>query len=520
MRLLWMLGLIVLSGVTRAQSLDDFSDEDEEGAASAATVFVAPFVAKNRDAAGIAGMMPSFLEMELDQHPDLRVIRLDEMPPVHDQAADLYLEGCPPGQIVGCAFVVAENSGAKFALAGTARTIETGTRAEIVIIDVAKSREVIAFQVDLGTGNDERFAEGVAGVLVAVVKGEAGRQEDIRDLSEEAAPDYSAAIAQLNALSGEIGDVSTLEVRQSTKIARPKMTSEDIADRMETEGVKPWERADMGPNEYLRFKNSGMELGEWKRRNRGRKGELIIRPAIGYGRGPTHGKYYGSYARGGVKTLEVQEVYAWQSQLSGGGLHASASVGYGLTRLFELGATVGYAQGRYEIEVLSKTINNTAAPSRPTEHPNPNMFFGGYFLAAMMPDMPIRPVAGGGITYWKGAGVDSKEQLPSDLPTFSGPTLIMAEARLGAEARLSSKVDAFLHVPVTAVIAGADTAVRHQGADCTQDDGSRCLRTSMEPPGVSPMGAGVMLGIQVRLFGKKFDKIRYREFDVDEDDLD
>jgi hypothetical protein len=34
------------------------------------------------------------------------------------------------------------------------------------------------------------------------------------------------------------------------------------------------------------------------------------------------------------------------------------------------------------------------------------------------------------------------------------------------------------------------------------------------------MGAGVMLGIQVRLFGKKFEKVRYREFDVDDDDLD
>ena len=170
--------------------------------------------------------------------------------------------------------------------------------------------------------------------------------------------------------------------------------------------------------------------------------------------------------------------------------------------------------------MLSKTINNTAAPTRPTEHPNPNLFFGGYVLAALVPDLSVRPVVGGGMTYWKGSGVETKETLPEDLPRFAGPALIMAEARLGAEARLSQKVDAFVHVPITAVVAGNDTATRHQGADCTQDDGSSCLRTSMTPPGVTPMGAGLMLGIQVRLFGKKFDKVRYREFDVDDDDLD
>jgi hypothetical protein len=221
-----------------------------------------------------------------------------------------------------------------------------------------------------------------------------------------------------------------------------------------------------------------------------------------------------------VETLEVQEVYAWQSQLSGGGLHTSASLGYGVSRVLEVGGTIGYAQGRYEIEVLSKTINNTSAPTRPTEHPNPNTFIGGYFLAALMPDSAIRPVLGGGMTYWRGSGVQTKEQLPVDLPKFSPPVLILAEARVGAEARLSSKVDAFIHVPITAVIGGSDTAIRHQGEDCSQDDGSSCLRTSMTPPGVSAMGAGVMLGIQVRLFGKKFDKVRYRDFDVDDDDLD
>ncbi len=526
MRLLWMICLLSLAGTVQAQDLDALPDslgdelEDEEVDSGEAVIFVSPFVAKNREATGMAGMMPGFLEMELDQHPDLRVVGIEEIPPVHDMSAEAYLDACPPGQTVGCAFVVAENGRADFALAGTVRSLATGTRVEIVIIDVASSREIIAFQLDLGTGDDERFAEGVAGVLVAVVKGEAGRMEDIRDRSVAPEVDYSAAISQLNQLTGEIGDVNTLQVRRSSRIERPRMTSEDIAERMETEGIKPWERAGMGPDEYLRFKNSGMDLVEWRNRFRGRKGQFILRPSLGYARGPTHGKYYGSYARGGVDTLSVQEVYAWQSQLGGAGMHASLSAGFGVSRVLEVGALVGYAAGRYDIEVLSKTINNTAAPTRPTEHPNPNTFMGPYVLAGLMPGSSVRPVVGGGFLYWKGSGVETKEQLPEDLPRFAGPTLFIIEGRAGAEARISRTVDAFLHVPITAIVAGDDTAIRHQGDTCVEDDGSACLRTNMTPPGVSAMGAGVMVGLQIRLFGKKQEKISYREYDAGDDDLD
>jgi len=523
MRLLWTLCMTMFVGLSHAQDFEDLpEEEDDEVELGEATVFVSPFVAKNQEAAGLAGIMPSFLESELDQHPDLRVIRIDEVPPVHNMDAYDYLESCPPGQIVGCAFVVAENGGADFALAGTVRALPTGTRAEIVIIDVAASREVLGFQVDLGAGDDERFAEGVAGVLVAVVKGEAGRLEDIRDQGDGRGADYSAAVAQLSQLSNELGDVSSMEVRQSAKIERPQVTTEDITARMETEGVKPWERLGMGPDEYLRFRNSGLNLEDWRVRFSGRQMQLILRPSVGYGRGPTHGKYYGSYARGGeaADTLSVQEVYAWQSQLSGGGMHASISAGFGLTPILEIGATEGYAGGRYGIEVQSKTINNTAAPTRPQEHANPNAFVGSYLLAGLMPGSTIRPVLGLGVLYWMASGVETKEQLPDVLPRFSAPRFVMIEGKAGAEARLSKHVDVFLHVPVTAVVAGNDTEIRHQGKSCQEDDGSECLRTSMTPPGLSPMGAGVMVGLQVRLFGRKHDDTRFRNYDAGDEELD
>jgi hypothetical protein len=519
MRLLHALSMMMWLGAlpVAAQDLDDFPDDMESGEAQ---IFVAPFVAKNREATGLSGMLPSFLEAQLDRHPDLRVIRIDEAPRIHDMTAEMYLETCPPGQSVGCSFVVAENAGANFALAGTVQALSTGARVEIVIIDVAAAREVLAFMVDLGQGDDERFAEGVAGVLVSVVRGEAGRVEDIRDLQEDPEADYSGAISQLSRLTQEIGDVTTLNVRRSTKIERPKLTEDDIADRMETEGLKPWDRVNMGPQEFMRWRNSGMSLEEWRQRTSGREMQLILRPGLGYGRGPVSAQYYGSYARGGADSLAVQEVYAWQSQIGGSGIVSSLAAGFGVTPYLEAGFQFGFAGGRYDIEVQTKTVNNTAAPTKPTSHANGNLFLGPYLLGAFLPGSPIRPVVGMGFLYWKGTSIEQKETLPDALPVFAAPTLFAIETKIGAEARISKAVDVFIHIPITAVIGGSDAETRHQGGDCLEDDGDPCLDTSSGPAGVNPIGAGVLIGLQFRLFGKRHGGGEYRDFDVGDDELD
>jgi len=79
------------------------------------------------------------------------------------------------------------------------------------------------------------------------------------------------------------------------------------------------------------------------------------------------------------------------------------------------------------------------------------------------------------------------------------------QLKTGVEMRLSKTVDLFMHVPVTAVVAGEDTSVAHTGRGCREDveggGSQRCLDTANnQPPGVSPVGAGVMFGLQIRLF--------------------
>ena len=297
-------------------------------------------------------------------------------------------------------------------------------------------------------------------------------------------------------------------------------SEDDIADRMETEGLKPWERVGLGPQEFMRWRNSGMSLEEWRNRNSGREMQLILRPGLGYGRGPGSAQYYGSYARGGADSLAVQEVYAWQSQIGGSGIVASLAAGFGVTPYLEAGFQFGFAGGRYDIEVQTKTVNNTAAPTKPTSHANGNVFMGPYLLGAFMPGSTIRPVAGLGFLYWTGTSIEQKEKLPDALPVFAAPTLFLIETKIGAEARISKVVDGFIHVPITAVIGGSDAETRHQGGDCVEDDGDPCLDTSSGPAGVNPIGAGVLIGLQFRLFGKRHGGGDFRDYDVGEDELD
>jgi TolB-like protein len=470
-----------------------------------ATVFVSPFQPRNAAAAGLAGMMSSFLEMELSRNPDLSVIPFESVPPVYEMSAAVYLESCPPGQSVGCAFVVGSGAGAEYALTGTVLAEPAGTRVEVSIIDIGSSQEAMSFVAQLGIGEDERFASGVASVLVAVVRGEAGRVEDIRDMSEQQGPDYSAAAAQLEALSAEMGMVQTQSTRTGRTIEAPKMTVDDLTQRMQREGVKPWERVGLSPNDYMRWKNSGEPLDLFKQQNSGRRGQMILRPGLGFGVGPVNGRYNGAYVTD-PRERTIEEVYAWQSQESGTGLIADFAVGYGLTPLLELGAQLGYASGRYAVllDSVSKT-DQVTAPPREEQYPNSNVFVGPYLMAGFLPDRGFRPVLGGSLLYWQGQNVASKEQFSEEaLDTFSPPVLWVAQVRAGGELRVSKTVDFYAHIPITAVVGGQDTTIQHTGKGCRLDNGDRCLDTTAQPPGVSPVGAGFMVGLQVRLFGPRF----------------
>lgn len=483
---------LALAGASPAQAKDDPT-----------RVFVSSFSAQSRDARSIASLMSGFLRQQLDDHPELDAIGVDEVGPVYDTSAALYLDSCPDGDQVGCAFVVGEVAQAEFALTGTVDSIGDASRVELIIIDVLESREVISFQADLALGDDVVFAEGVARVLIAVVRGDAGRSDDIRadddtvSLATIEARRQAEIAAQLDQLSGELGDVTTLTTRSEMQIDRPRFTTRDLTDRMEEEGVKPWERLDMKPREYLRYKNSSLSLRDWRQRALGRQGQLLFRVGLAAGTGPTHGEYYGVYARSD-QNLNVVEAYSYQAVTSGSGFGAQASVSYGILPYLEVGALVGTTSGRYGLLIDSYVVGDEHTIGEPEDDSNTVIYFGPQVLGSIMPTSIIRPVFGVEGAYMIGTAITSRYALPvEELDGFSSPGLLMVGGRVGAELRVAKQIDLFLHLPFGTVIAGKSSSSTRVGSDGLD------VQDIVDPPGLSPISAGINAGLQVRLGGQE-----------------
>jgi len=471
------------------------------GAAFAAdvetTVLVSSLQPRNVEAAGLASLIENFLAQELSNHPSFDVLRVEDAPPFADYPARVYMEGCPPGEIIGCTQIIGERVKARYAVTGTAKSVVGATKVEIEILDIANSRSLVRFESDLETGGDEAFAEGVAKVLVAVINGEIGKERDIRFDGDDAPEpmDEEAVREQLALLQREMGSVSAVISRSDDVIVRPTYTLEDLAKKMEGEGTKPWERLEMKPGEYLRYKNSGMQLFEWRERAIGRKGQLLLRPTVGYANGPYSGTYYGRVAYDVVTgSLAVVDVYAAQSVQTGNGANFGASVAYGLTPGLDVGAYIGLTTGSWTVDIAQETVGQPASAPQPDTTAQTTLVVGPKVTATLFPISPIRPSFGGSVLVMRGRTVMDPATTPQGI-VFSPAVMLAAEVFVGGEARISKHVDAFVQVPLQIRLAGDVDASLRQGITEEVE--------AIAPESAGVIGAGVVAGLQIRLFGAK-----------------
>ena len=279
----------------------------------------------------------------------------------------------------------------------------------------------MSFVAVLGAGEDAQLP-GVASVLTAVVRGEAGRVEDIRDLTVAEAPDYSAAAAQLAQLSAELGDIETQTARSGAVITSAGHRRRDQRPDG-PRGCEALGRLGLGPDEYLRWRNSGEDLETWRSRHAGRQQRLIVRAGFGFFQGPVDGVYRGVAAMEN-RQLNVIEGYSWQTMAGGSGFLSEFGIGYGLTPELEFGAVFGLASGQYQTRVESIVFdpeNGRVQDSGETpilKYTNSNHYIGLYSQYAFRPASAFRPLVGAGILRWVGDTVDGKEAVPESLGTF------------------------------------------------------------------------------------------------------
>jgi hypothetical protein len=467
-------------------------------AASPTPVFVSAFQPRNDESQQLAALIEAFVAEKLSGRHDLQVLRVEDSPSFEDYSARIYMDSCPPGDIVGCTFVVGGRASASWAVTGSVQSLLKGTRVDIDIVDITGARVAVSFRSELETGRDEAFAEGVARVLVAAIAGEVGAEEDIRRKDDEEAGgerDDDAVAAELALLQEELGAFTTTIRRTNVKIGKPKLTEADIAERSVGEGSKPWERLGMLPGDYLRYRNSGMDLPTWRKRSEGRRFQLIIRASGGYLNGPVDAVYYGRYAVQGVQTVDA---YSAQSVATGSGATGGVEVGFGVHPLVDVSVRVGGAGGNFDYLISQESTDELDDGRIPefVRAQQSSLIVGPRATVALLPTSTIRPVFGFGATFMLGTGIADHIIPPDELARFAAQPTWHAEVFGGAEVRINDVLDFYAQVPVSFLLDDGDTQVERATAVSSLE--------GIQPlSGPTAIGVGVSVGLQVRLFGSK-----------------
>ena len=252
-------------------------------------VLVPPFQPQERGAAGVSATLSEALVAEVGRLDGLGLVPIDRVPAVGNLPAVDYAASCPPGQSVGCAFVLGGAAGVSLAVSGAVWPLGDGALAEVHIVDVPNGVDMLSFQAEIDPAEVASFAATTARLLLAVSRGDVSLGGDIRlaaVVPTDTGVDKDLASRQLSQLESEIGGSGTVDRRADGFVNREEFTEDDIAEAMQSDAVKPWEKVGMTPQEYMRYYNSGLRLHEWRQRKLGRKGQMLVRPWLGWGNGP------------------------------------------------------------------------------------------------------------------------------------------------------------------------------------------------------------------------------------------
>ena len=483
----------LLVGPTGLEGMEnDFLVADE------VPIFISEFQSSSPESAGLAGLMRDFLEGRVDDHPLLRTVSVYDAPRLGEYTALLYLQTCPPGEQVGCAYVVAGKLEAAYALVGVVHETEGQRSVELSVVDVVDGREAFSLQVGLELGGDDRLADGVVRLLVSIVEGRAGQLEDIRHSEDEpAAPtmDRDAVAEQLEALAQELGGVSNSRVDR--KVDRPDYTLEDLVVEGESDAAKPWELLGMSSQEYLRFRNSGQTVHGWKQSQLGRRGQVILRPVVGPAWGPFNTRYFGIYAID-EDDFSLQETYAWQGFESGNGLSGGGWIGFGIAPSFEIDVGGGVNWGRYTMYVRRQEGLEPPAERRPDTEQQLNSWAGVRVLSIRRFTEPVRPIVGVGVLWRKGHPyTDYWEAISTGsgggtMPTLGAPSTMEVQAIPGVELQLSDAASLAVSLPVGIGVGGLPFDVHQEEAGIIQVEDANTL---------GRFSVALELSLVVHLFG-------------------
>lgn len=481
-------------------------------------VFVSRFVPADPSQARAAEHVRVLLEERLTR--EFLLVAREEVPAFEDYSAEVYLNSCPADQFFGCAFVIGNRAQAEWVVAGKVEAGASGTHVDVVFIDVTESRMVFSFDANVTPANEKAFADGVAALLHKIVEG-AGAERDIRGEVEDPAARATRERLQREALAASLTEMEgDLDAMARTvvegELDSPKLTKESLAEKYGTsEASKPWERVGMGEAEYVRFKNSGRSLPDWRARKHGRAARVLASASVGSAHGPFSQQFDGRWALSG-QTLDLLEVDEFQEVENGNGLLTGVELGVGVHPWFDVGLAINWRSGHYTY-LLHQEVEGQVEPGLEdafVDLPESALMSSTQFLGrvrfAPMPTSSWRPTASVGLGSWSGTALDRIVAAPSQLQTLPRPTATFLEVAGGAEVDPNELFSLFGTLQTQIPLAG----------DLVQEyeDGPPTLVYTAEPDG--PRGLSYELSVGVRFKVGPF--LRFQEKTSpteDEDDL-
>lgn len=465
-------------------------------------VLVPKFYTDNPALDAEAARVQAALEANLAQR--FLVVPMAAVPPFPDYSADIYLRSCPKAEYIECSYLVGARAKANWVLVvrykkPEARGDEGLPVAEVSIVDVNVARSILNFEAIVRPGQENEFAEGVANVLSRVIDGDAAAAVDIRGQVEDPRVAWERRRAAAEAAAEDIEsdgkiEVSVQDLDFESGLKTPKITDADLARYDDRDDGTPWQRLDMSRQEYLLYKNSGKPLAEWRALAVGRKNRLLVRGSLGGGAGPFHQYFDGRWALD-PNTLQTAEVEVHDRIQTAGTALGELSVGYGITPTVDVALRVAGRMGSYEYVLHQEVVGDPEPVLERSPSDVPGAQFGAHVTYAPFPWRTVRPLAVGGVSFWKGVSPDMIVALPvqvAELGPFVPPSLILVEAGAGGELRMSKLADLFVDGGALIKVAGpADVHLTSGGP------GMLATRYVPEEPAAG-MGFWLRVGITFR----------------------
>ncbi len=353
------------------------------------------------------------------------VIPFAKVPNYQDYTAAVYLDACPDGNYLGCAYVLGARAKVDWAVGMQLERTRMGDEVLLTIIDVKESRPVISFSSRVTPDNHGAVAAGLSLVLDSVIRG-AASDGDVRGDFADPRAEWERRREEARRAAEELGfadqGLQILVRPDDGDYEDPRLRPDDLKDWELRDDEAPWVSLNMSKGEYVRYKNSGLSLSEWRAVASGRLHKVMLRAEGAFGAGSYKHVYDGRWMLDD-QTLEPIDVRSHRQIEKGGSTAFRLEVAYGVHQMVEVGVGIAARTARfsyfYQREIENAEVPQLIAEGETFRYTPEIRAFAGFIP---FPAFFLRPTAHAALAYWSGSPISrvvKVEGPPADSPAPS-----------------------------------------------------------------------------------------------------